>query len=258
VGGGGDTLVVVARDVTRAREVDRMKDDFIATVSHELRTPLATIRGFTELLEPSDKITDDVRRQAVGRIRRGTHRLERLVANLLEVSRIEARRSPTAAAAALDLLDVVERVVDEVRESWPDRRIEVDAGPGPWRVEGNLLSLERILINLLSNALTYADVGPVQLDIRGDGDGGIAVAVRDHGPGIPHHDQDRIFERFERLDTPSQKAGTGLGLYIARGLATAMRAELDVRSAPGQGAEFTLRLRAAVPEVSPSVIDLVR
>lgn len=258
VGGGGDTLVVVARDVTRAREVDRMKDDFISTVSHELRTPLATIRGFTELLEPSDSVTDDVRRQALSRIRRGTHRLERLVANLLEVSRVEARRASGAAAVDVDLLDVVERVIDEVRESWPDRRIEVDAGPGPWRVEGNLLSLERILINLLSNALTYADTGPVLLDVRGEGSGRIAVSVRDHGPGIPRHDQERIFERFERLDTANRKAGTGLGLYIARGLATAMGAELDVRSAPGEGAEFTLHVRAAAPERSLSVADLVR
>lgn len=258
VGGGGDTLVVVARDVTRAREVDRLKDDFISTVSHELRTPLATIRGFTELLEPSDRVTDDVRRQAISRIRRGTHRLERLVANLLEVSRVEARRASAAATADLDLIDLVDRVVDEVQESWPDRRIVVDAGPGPWRVEGNPLSLERILINLLSNALTYADTGPVLLDVRAEGDAGIAVSVRDHGPGIPRHDHGRIFERFERLDTASCKAGTGLGLYIARGLATAMGAELDLQSAPGEGAEFTLRVRAAAPEHRPAVIDLVR
>jgi signal transduction histidine kinase len=193
----------------------------------------------------------------VGRIRRGTHRLERLVANLLEVSRIEARRSPTAAPAALDLREVVEHVVDEVGESWPDRVIDVDVDPGPWRVEGNLLSMERILINLLSNALTYADSGPVQLCVRADGASGIAVSVRDQGPGIPRHDHDRIFERFERLDTPNQKAGTGLGLYIARGLATGMGAALDVQSEVGQGAEFTLHLHAAAAEPTPSIVDLV-
>lgn len=257
VGGGGATLVVVARDVTRAREVDRMKDDFIATVSHELRTPLATIRGFTDLLEPSDKVTDEVRRQAVGRIRRGTHRLERLVANLLEVSRMEGGRSSTTAAAKLDLVALVERVVDEVQESWPDRQIQLDADEGLGPVEGSALSLERILINLLSNALTYADTGPVHLTVRRQGEAGVTVSVRDHGPGIPLHDQARVFERFERLDTPNRKAGTGLGLYIARGLARAMGADLGVRSEPGEGAEFTLRLRVSVPEPSAPVIDLV-
>jgi signal transduction histidine kinase len=128
---------------------------------------------------------------------------------------------------------------------------------GSWRAHGNLLSLERILINLLSNALTYAGTGSVLLKIRSEGDAGVAVSVRDHGPGIPIRDQERIFERFERLDTATQKAGTGLGLYIARGLATAMDAELDVQSEPGQGAEFTLHLRAPSAERRPSVADLV-
>lgn len=256
-GGGGNTLVVVARDITRAREIDRMKDDFIATVSHELRTPLATIRGFTELLAPPNAVPEEVRGQVLGRIRNGTHRLERLVANLLEVSRIDARRSGDVMPTELDLVDVVERVVAEVHESWPERRIEVDPGGELWRVHGNLLSLERILINLLSNALTYADQGLVLVKIRGDGDDRVAVSVRDHGPGIPRHDQERIFLRFERADTPNQKAGTGLGLYIARGLAEGMGASLDVQSEVGQGAEFTLRLTTAA-ERRPSVIDLVR
>jgi PAS domain S-box-containing protein len=256
VGAGDATLVVVARDITRAREIDRMKDDFIATVSHELRTPLATIRGFTELLDPPHLVPDDVRRQVLGRIRKGTYRLERLVANLLEVSRIDARRSVDVVPTELDLVDVVRRVVEEVQDSWPDRRIEVDTGAGGWRVQGNLLSLERILINLLSNALTYADTGTVLLKIRSDGDGGVAVSVRDHGPGIPPQDHERIFERFERSDTPNQKAGTGLGLYIARGLADAMGASLGVQSELGQGAEFTLRL--SVPaQRRATVIDLV-
>jgi len=178
------------------------------------------------------------------------------VANLLEVSRIEARREVDAVPTELDLVDIVRNVVDEVAESWPDRTIDVDLGGGAWRVHGNLLSVERILINLLSNALTYADTGVVLLKIRGEGDAGVAVSVRDHGPGIPTSDQQRIFERFERLDTPAQKAGTGLGLYIARGLATTMGAELDVQSEPGQGAEFTLHLPAATGR-RPSVVDLV-
>jgi two-component system phosphate regulon sensor histidine kinase PhoR len=254
VGGGGDTLVIVARDITRAREIDRMKDDFIATVSHELRTPLATIRGFTELLEPPNPVSDEVRSQVLGRIRKGTHRLERLVANLLEVSRIDARRSAEVVATELDLVEVVHRVVDEVLESWPDREIVVDVGHGGWRVHGNLLSLERIIINLLSNALTYADTGPVTLAVRNDGDDGVAVSVRDQGPGIAERDQLRIFERFERLDTENQKAGTGLGLYISRGLANAMGAELGVESRPGEGAEFTLRLPP--PSRHSSLIDV--
>ena len=256
VGSGEATLVVVARDITRAREIDRMKDDFIATVSHELRTPLATIRGFTELLDPPHLVPEEVKTQVLGRIRKGTYRLERLVANLLEVSRMDARRSVDVMPTELDLVEVVERVVEEVRESWPHRQIEVDTGVGAWRVQGNLLSLERILINLLSNALTYADSGSVLLKVRGDGAAGVAVSVRDHGPGIPAEDHERIFQRFERADTPHQKAGTGLGLYIARGLAHGMGATLGVQSEVGQGAEFTVRLPVPAQR-RPSVIDLV-
>jgi len=257
VGGGGSTLVVVARDITRAREIDQMKDDFIATVSHELRTPLATIRGFTDLLQPPARVSEEMMSQVLGRIRKGTHRLERLVANLLEVSRMEARRNVDLAPAELDLDEIVRRVVEEVQESWPERSIEVDLGGASWRVHGNLLSLERILINLLSNALTYAETGPVRLTARSEDDDGVAVSVRDHGPGIPKHDQQRIFERFERADTASQKAGTGLGLYIARGLARSMDAELDVESEPGNGAEFTLHLRTPAAGRRPQLVDLV-
>src|SRR3546814_10244879 len=107
-----------------------MKDDLISTVSHELRTPLATIRGFTELLGPSSDVTDDVRVQVIDRIRRGTHRLERLVANLLEVSRLEGRRASTAAPADLDLVAIVHDVVEEVRGSWPDTPSHDAVAPG--------------------------------------------------------------------------------------------------------------------------------
>jgi signal transduction histidine kinase len=256
IGGGGSTLVVVARDVTRSREVDRMKDEFIATVSHELRTPLATIRGFTELLEPPTGVSEDVRVEVLGRIRKGTYRLERLVANLLEVTRIEARRSVEVIPTELDIREVVGRVVDEVKESWPDRHIEVETGTGAWRARGSLLSLERILINLLSNALTYASAGPVVLTVRAGEDDGVAISVRDHGPGIPRDEQERIFERFERLDTAKQKAGTGLGLYIARGLARTMGAEVTVESEPGEGAEFTVHL-PSLSGARTNVVDLV-
>src|SRR3546814_10597551 len=124
-----------------------MKDDLISTVSHELRTPLATIRGFTELLGPSSDVTDDVRVQVIDRIRRGTHRLERLVANLLEVSRIEGRRSSTAPPADLDLHAIVHDVVEEVRESWPDRQIDVGVVPGAGWVRGNLLDRKSTRLN---------------------------------------------------------------------------------------------------------------
>lgn len=260
VGAGGHTLIVVARDITRAREIDRMRDDFVATVSHELRTPLATIRGFTELLDPPGSVSVEVQAEAIARIRRGTYRLERLVANLLEVSRIDSNPSAEVIRTELDVCDVVSRVVDEVRESWPGRTIRVDTGSDSrsWVAHGSVLSTERILINLLSNALSYADTGPVDVIVSGDASNGVAITVRDEGPGIPAGDVDRVFERFERLDTVSHKAGTGLGLYISRGLARSMDAELTVASEEGQGAAFTLHLTTAERASSQGLIDLRR
>jgi PAS domain S-box-containing protein len=255
VAADGDTLVVVARDITRAREIERLKDDFVATVSHELRTPLTAISGFTTLLlEPGgNPLPEETRVEALSRIRRSSHRLERLVFNLLEVTRIEASRGAPPKTVALDVEDVVARVVDEVEESWPERRIVVHGTGGRTgpKAMGSLLSVERILVNLLSNALTYAHDDPVEVRVTDAGgtDGGVIVTVADHGPGIPEQAQARVFERFERLDTSNQQAGTGLGLYIARKLAENMGATLTLHSRPGEGAAFSLRLPAAGADV---------
>jgi len=250
------TLVVVARDITRAREIERLKDDFVATVSHELRTPLTAISGFTTLLlDPANALPEETRIEALQRIRRSAHRLERLVFNLLEVTRIEANRGAPAKAVPLDVDEVVSRVVEEVEESWPDREIAVVYGRARGaKAAGSLLSVERILVNLLSNALTYAHDGPIEVHIAdGSGpDSSVMVSVRDHGPGIPEHAQSRVFERFERLDTNEQQAGTGLGLYIARQLAENMGAKLTLHSQPGEGATFSLHL----PVPGATVVDL--
>ena len=109
-------------------------------------------------------------------------------------------------------------------------------------------------MNLLSNALTYAHDGPIEVHIADDAgpDGGVVVSVHDHGPGIPEHAQTRVFERFERLDTNEQQAGTGLGLYIARQLAENMGAKLTLHSQTGEGATFSLHL----PVPGATVVDL--
>jgi PAS domain S-box-containing protein len=252
----GTTLVVVARDITRAREIERLKDDFVATVSHELRTPLTAISGFTTLLlEPSAELPEEARIEALSRIRRSAHRLERLVFNLLEVTRIEANRGAPAMTTPLDIDEVVARVVEEVQESWPERDITVVYGRRHGvKAIGSLLSVERILVNMLSNALTYAHEGPIEVRVADDdaNGAGVVVTVTDHGPGIAEQAQARVFERFERLDTTDQQAGTGLGLYIAKQLAENMGAHLSLRSRVGDGCAFSLHLPAA----GANVVDL--
>ena len=245
------SLIVVARDVTQAREVERLKDDFVATVSHELRTPLTSIRGFaTMLLDPDAPLSEPERVEALSMIRKGVRRLERLIFNLLEVSRIEARATATA-TAAVDVVAACRRVVAEQLETARDRSIFlVTDGLDAW-AHANEVSFEQIVGNLVSNAVKYAPRGPIELNVSRT-PRHILVTVRDEGPGIPAEDQQRIFERFERLDTENAQAGTGLGLYIARQLAVAMGGELTVMSEPGAGTAFQLRLDARVDLTSDS------
>ena len=239
------SLIVVARDVTQAREVERLKDDFVATVSHELRTPLTSIRGFaTMLLDPETPLSEPERVEALGMIRKGVRRLERLIFNLLEVSRIEARGTATA-TAAVDVVAACRRVVAEQLETARNRRILlVTDGLDAW-AHANELSFEQVVGNLVGNAIKYAPTGPIEVSISRSHEH-IHVTVRDQGPGIDPADHERIFERFERLDTQKAQAGTGLGLYIARQLAVAMGGELTVSSEPGRGTAFQLRLDARI------------
>jgi PAS domain S-box-containing protein len=236
-------LVVIARDVTRQRELDRLRDDFVATVSHELRTPLTSIVGFSTLLLDSPRpLQSDERHEALLSIRKGARRLERLVFNLLEVARIEQRPTPTA--EAVDVEEAVDHAIAELRESHPDRTIRRHGDAGVVRARGVQLSVEQILTNLLSNALKYS-TGAVDVTMSATFER-ITVSVTDEGPGIAAADQERIFGKFERLDHHAMQAGTGLGLYIARRLAASMDGTLTVSSEPGEPTTFTLSLPAEV------------
>lgn len=236
----GSSLVVTARDVTRARELEQLKDDFVDVVSHELRTPLTTIRGFTQMLESGGPMTESQRKASLAAIRKGVQRLDRLVVNLLEVSRIA--QSGQDDAAPIELAEVCRRIIAEQVEDAVDRRVVVDA-PDSVYARANETSLEQIVGNLIANALKYAPVGDIEVRIWCEDEDAL-VAVRDHGPGIPQREQQRIFERFERLDHETSRAGTGLGLYIARQLTRAMDGELSVVSNEGEGSTFVLRLAA--------------
>ncbi|MFY9587900.1 MAG: ATP-binding protein [Actinomycetota bacterium] len=237
-------LIIVARDVTEARELERLKDDFVATVSHELRTPLTPIKGWAvTLLQLGTALDESQREEGVRTILRHADRLERLITNLLEVSRIE-RGLAERREAIVDVQAITEKVVSDYTAEQSRRDIRLTVTPGTYRTRGDEVWLEQIVSNLLSNAMKYAPpLEPIDVMVSGTGDA-IEVAVQDHGPGIPEAEAERIFERFKRLGdhmTRSQ-GGTGLGLYIARQLARAIGGELSVRNTPGHGATFVLTL----------------
>jgi PAS domain S-box-containing protein len=247
--GGQRNGVVVVRDVTAELETDQLKADFVATVSHELRTPLTPLKGFliTLLHGVGDGSTEE--RQAYYQIMLNqANRLERLITDLLEASRIESGE-PIVDLRPLDLGSQVRAVVDTFVEQYPDRRFSFVA-PDDVVVEGDPLRIDQIVTNLVSNAIKYSPRSePIDVIVSTKGPEA-RVEVRDRGQGIAPHDRDRIFERFFRVDNALTRStgGTGLGLYLAKKLAAAMQGRLEVSSLPGRGSTFTLTLpRAEVP-----------
>jgi PAS domain S-box-containing protein len=240
---GPASLIVVARDITTMHELERLKEDFVATVSHELRTPLAPIKGWaTTLLQHGERLNEEQRREAVESILRHSQRLERLVVNLLEASKIEHGRTVDA-NEQVDVSPVVNRVIDTFRTGAPDRLFVLNGLDTPTSVRGNELWIEQILTNLVSNALKYSPAtAPVEIGVSREG-AGVEVSVTDYGPGIPQYELERIFDRFFRLEKSDTQTGTGLGLWIARQLAAEIGGTISVESTEGVGSTFALHLR---------------
>src|SRR4051794_28211942 len=238
-----DTLVVVARNITQARELERLKDDFVAVVSHELRTPLVPIKGWAQtLINRGDRLSDDQRRTAVQSILAQAQKLESLVLNILEASRIES--SNAGGEGVADVGAISTRIVEDTVGARPDRTVRIQSPATRCQVRGSVVWVERAVSNLVANAVKYSpDDELVDVIVRLDGDE-VVVSVTDRGPGIPTDAQERIFERFERLEETRTQTGTGLGLYITRRLARAMGGDVSVSSMSGAGSTFVLRLPA--------------
>ncbi|HEX3824467.1 MAG TPA: PAS domain-containing sensor histidine kinase [Mycobacteriales bacterium] len=255
--GNADSMIIVARNITKARELELLKDDFIAVVSHELRTPLVPIKGWAQtLLNRGELLNEEQRRTAVQSILTQAQRLEALVLNILESSRVEAGQGEV-----LDIVDVSAvaiRVVEDVLAARPDRLIRVKPPQVPCQVRGSAVWVDRALANLVANALKYSpDDAPVDVVLSLQG-GTVSISVTDLGPGISPEAQERIFERFERLEESRKQTGTGLGLYITRRLARAMGGDVEVSSMPGAGSTFVLKLPAVVDADATAAIPTAR
>jgi PAS domain S-box-containing protein len=248
-------LIIVARDNTEAREVERLKDDFVATVSHELRTPLTPIKGWAAtMMQLGDRLDTAQREEGVKSILRHAERLEQLITNILEVTKIE-RGLVDRRDAEVDVACVVGKVVDDFRTAHSKRTIRYEAIGSPLSTRGDELWTEQIMTNLVSNALKYSPSNePVDIGVSRSDDR-IEVTVTDRGPGIPSNEMERIFERFKRLGDHMTRttSGSGLGLYIARQLAHAVGGSLSVENMPGGGATFSLSLPAAKAHAPVSV-----
>ncbi|HET9115405.1 MAG TPA: GAF domain-containing protein [Gaiellaceae bacterium] len=240
--------VYAFRDVTDERAVEQMKTDFVSTVSHELRTPLAAIYGASVTLRRQDVTVEEAQRDRLLEvISSESDRLARIVNDILWASRLESGRM-SVAIERCDAAGIAAEVADVARARAPEGvEVAVSASRGLPPVAADPDKLRQILTNLTDNAIKYSpDGGRVEVEISRSG-GRVRFRVADQGLGVPPAEQDRIFEKFFRLDPNLTRGvgGTGLGLYISRELVTRMNGRIWVDSDGRNGSSFFLELPIA-------------
>ena len=242
-----DGVVYAFRNLTEERALDELKSDFIATVSHELRTPLAAIYGCARtLLRPDLELAQEDRARLLDVVAQESERLTRIVGDILLANQIDANRLRLK-QQEVDVAAVVRETVDEVRAALNGDEgisLELASPEAVAPVRGDEDKLRQILLNLIDNAVKYSPGGGrVEVSVQ-ERDGGLRIAVRDEGLGIPHDEQQRIFGKFYRVDPQQTRGvgGTGLGLYICRELVRRMDGRVAVTSREGEGSTFVVDL----------------
>ncbi len=235
--------------VQQLQEIDQVKDSFVSSVSHELRTPITSISGYLEMLAEGDfgELNAD-QRKAIERVGNNSQRLLTLIDELLTLSRMQSPEVEPV-LADLDLRDVVRQAVDVIAPTASARRQELELGlPEECvPVSGDAEMLERLVVNLVSNAVKFTpERGQVEVRVDLD-DQTTTLVVSDDGIGIPAEEQSRLFTRFFRASTAQDSAvpGTGLGLAIARRVVELHDGTIAIESAPGQGTTVVVRLPLA-------------
>jgi PAS domain S-box-containing protein len=245
-----DGTVYAFRDVTNEHRLEAMRTEFVATVSHELRTPLASLHGAAMTLrQRHERLDGDTQDELLDVIAEQSKRLARLVEEILLTGQLDAG-SLRIAKEPFDPEQLVRRVVEEARHRISDgTTLEMSASTPLPDVVGDSARTHQVLANLIDNAIKYSPGGGrVEVTAEQDGEA-IRFSVRDEGLGIPRGEQDRIFDKFYRLDPDNRRGvgGTGLGLYICRELVHSMNGRVWVDSAPPRGATFVFELPIAEP-----------
>jgi signal transduction histidine kinase len=234
------------REVTADRELDRMRDAFVATVSHELRTPLTSISGFLEMMQEEEQSLGESGKRYLEVIRRSTERLHALVEDLLLIAQIEAKRVELE-LAPVDVVDLATHSVEDQRPAAEEKRVGVElVADHPSAVWADRTRLNQVLDNLISNAVKFTNEGgSVRVHVTDTGNG-VELVVTDTGIGIPADEQGQLFSRFFRASTATQHAipGTGLGLAISRALVEQHGGTIAVESAVGKGTRVTVTIPA--------------
>lgn len=240
-----ESIIANVRDITNFRKAQEMQNTFISVISHELKTPVAIIKGYAATLRrPDAKWNRDIITDNLGVIEDEADRLNNLIQDLLTASKIQAQRELTLDIGEVWLDDIVTRSVERVSHQTQKHNFIIDFPPDFPAIMADDVRLRQVLDNLLSNAIKYSpDGGDIQ--VMGDYDDHmVTVCVKDSGVGLTHTDQQRVFDRFFRVDGKlSRKTqGTGLGLFLAKAIIEAHGGLIGVDSTLGNGANFYFTL----------------
>lgn len=228
--------VLTFRHAGRRERVDVARSDLVATVSHEIRSPLSSVKGFTKtMLAKWDRFSDEQKRQMLATINADADRVTRLLTELLDVARIDAGRVQLH-RLMVDVAPIVDRIVEKAEHHDEGREVRLERPAEIPELYVDPDKLEQVLTNLVDNALRYAPDGPIDVAVR-EHDEEVEFLVRDRGPGIPSDQRSQIFAKFSR-GRGNKRAGTGLGLYITKGLVEAHGGRVWVDSEVGTGSTF--------------------
>lgn len=236
--------LIVLNDVTKIRQLENIRKDFVANVSHEIRTPLTAIKGFVETLFDMDDETTEDRKRFLHIILKHVDRLNSILEDLLSLARIENRDDEKGISLEeKNLRSVVVTALQIVQAKADEKKITIGLSVDE-QITVNIDShlVEQALVNLIDNAIKYSDketAVEVTADVK---DNELLISIRDHGPGIPEKHLSRIFERFYRVDQARSRAlgGTGLGLSIVKHIAASHKGRVTVKSGPDKGSIFTI------------------
>ena len=236
------------RDLVRQlREADRTKSEFVSMLAHELKGPMSTVLGFGHTLQQQwEKLSDEKRSQIVGIITKETERLARLVTDLLDVSRMESG-TLRYEMEPMSIQEVVESIVEVHTSLQASHAIVLEIPDDVPKVLGDRDRVRQVLINLLTNATRYSPENTsITVGAEPHDESFVRIWVRDEGIGIPEEDQARVFSKFSMLPKPGWvKKGTGLGLFITKGIVDAHGGRIWIDSASGKGSTFSLTLKRA-------------
>lgn len=241
-----DLTIVVLRDIWRRKRVDLEKSEVISSVAHELRSPLTSIKGFAStLVRRWDRFEEHKRKQILATIEADADRVTRLVVELLDVSRLEEGRL-LLSKRLTPVASIASRVVDHLRTTAPNHVLELRFPKDLPDVDIDPDKVEQVFTNLVENAIRYTDSGKVVLSGSYDGSA-IIIGVADQGAGIPLEDRQSVFRKFFRRAEPGPggappPSGSGLGLYICKGLVEAHGGKIWVEEAAGGGTVFAFTL----------------